>query len=146
MAYYRNYKKFRSRYTKPVSAKTNKEKIINLKLEEFESLEIKYQTFSYDKLLLEKKKLQEKIDKNYNFVKENSLYIQNIIEPSLRNKKDLLQRKTKKINFFKTNESLVRIYVKNAYIKYHKHFKVEKICSFMLNKVGPSKVNKFYWN
>lgn len=97
MAYYRNYKKFRSRYTKSVSAKTNKEKIINLKLEEFESLEIKYQTFSYDKLLLEEKRLQEKIDKNYNFVKENNLYIQNIIEPSLQNKKDLLQRETEKI-------------------------------------------------
>lgn len=97
MAYYRNYKKFRSRYTKSVSAKTNKEKIISLKLEEFQSLELKYQTFSYDKLLLEEKRLEEKISKNSSFVQESDLYIQNILRSSLHIKKELFQTKSEKI-------------------------------------------------
>jgi 5-methylcytosine-specific restriction endonuclease McrA len=97
MSYYKSYRRFRSRYTKSVSTKANKEKIINLKLEEFESLEIKYQTFSYDKLIIEEKRLEEKISKNSSFVQESDLYIQNIIRPSLHNKKELLQTKTEKI-------------------------------------------------
>lgn len=55
MVYYRNYRKSRPRYKKLVSPKTNKEKIISLKLEEFESLKKKYQTFTYDKLFRGKK-------------------------------------------------------------------------------------------
>ena len=97
MAYYRNYRSFRSRYTKSASVKTNKEKIINLKLEEFQSLELKYQTFSYDKLLLEEKRLEEKISKNSSFVQESDLYIQNILKSSLDNKKKLFHNETERI-------------------------------------------------
>jgi hypothetical protein len=97
MSYYKSYRRFRSRYTKSASTKASKEKIINLKLEEFESLEIKYQTFSYDKLLIEEKRLEEKISKNSSFVQESDLYIQNILRSSLHIKKELLQTKTEKI-------------------------------------------------
>jgi len=97
MTYYRNYRRFRSRYTKSPITKASKEKIINLKLEEFQSLELKYQTFSYDKLLLEEKRLEEKIDINSNFIQENDLYIQNIIRPSLYNKKKLFHNETERI-------------------------------------------------
>ena len=97
MTYYRNYRRFRSRYTPSAITKASKEKIINLKLEEFQSLELKYQTFSYDKLLLEEKRLEEKIDINSNFVQENDLYIQNIIRPSLHNKKKLFHNETERI-------------------------------------------------
>jgi hypothetical protein len=97
MTYYRNYRRFRSRYTKSAITKASKEKIINLKLEEFQSLELKYQTFSYDKLLLEEKRLEEKISKNSSFVQESDLYIQNILRSSLHIKKELLQTKSEKI-------------------------------------------------
>ncbi len=97
MTYYRNYRRFRSRYTKSAITKVSKEKIISLKLEEFQSLELKYQTFSYDKLLLEEKRLEEKISKNSSFVQESDLYIQNILRSSLDIKKELLQTKSEKI-------------------------------------------------
>jgi len=97
MSYYKSYRRFRSRYTKSVSTKASKEKIINLQLEEFESLEIKYQTFSYDKLLIEEKKLEEKISKNSIFIQESNLYIQNILRPLLHNKKELLQTRSERI-------------------------------------------------
>jgi 5-methylcytosine-specific restriction endonuclease McrA len=97
MSYYKSYRRFRSRYTKSASTKASKEKIINLQLEEFESLEIKYQTFSYDKLLIEEKRLEEKISKNSSFIQESDLYIQNILRPLLHNKKELLQTRSERI-------------------------------------------------
>ena len=51
----------------------------------------------------------------------------------------------KKINFFKKNEHMAKIYAKNAYKKYHKYFNTEKVCTFMLYKVGLCKKVKFYW-
>jgi 5-methylcytosine-specific restriction endonuclease McrA len=97
MYYYKNYRKSRPRYKKLVSPKTNKEKIISLKLEEFESLKNKYQTFTYDKLLQEEKRLIEKININSNFVQEQSSYIRTIIIPSLENKKNLFNTESEKI-------------------------------------------------
>ena len=97
MYYYKNYRKSWPRYKKLVSPKTNKEKIISLKLEEFESLKNKYQTFTYDKLLVEEKRLIEKININSKFAQEQNLYIRNILIPSVENKKNLLNAETKKI-------------------------------------------------
>jgi uncharacterized protein YcgL (UPF0745 family) len=97
MTYYRNYRRFRSRYTKSAITKASKEKIISLNLEEFESLKNKYQTFTYDKLLVEEKRLIEKININSNFAQEQNLYIRNILIPSVENKKNLLNAETKKI-------------------------------------------------